>query len=57
VEVNKVNLFRYFKEVLGFFIYLFSSLISLEAFFLSKTIKDYIKIFIQFILSRTYQSY
>ena len=32
-EVNKVNLFVYFKDVFGFFIDLFNSLISLAALF------------------------
>ena len=32
-EINKVNLFLYFKDVFGFFIDLFNSLISLAALF------------------------
>jgi uncharacterized membrane protein YczE len=37
-EVNKVNLFLYFKDVFGFFIDLFNSLISLTALFFFRSI-------------------
>jgi hypothetical protein len=52
-EVNKVNLFLYFKEVFGFFIDLFNNLITFKALFLSSSVKDDIK----FISSQTYPAY
>jgi len=43
-EVNRVNLFLYFKDVFGFFIDLFNNFISSKALFLFRSVKDNLKI-------------
>ena len=48
-EVNKVKWFLYFKDVLGFFIDLFKSAISLEALFSLRSIKEVSNTLIKFI--------
>ena len=45
-DVNRVNLFLYFKDVFGFFIDWFNKLISSKALFLFRSVKDNLKNFI-----------